>query len=326
MKKSLLLFPLLAFQFIQAQPPVAIKHLVFEGAGIRGIAYCGVVQEMEAKKMMENIEKVGGTSSGAIVALTIALGYSGKEIENIISQTNFKKLNDGKYFFIGGINRISKYYGWYRGKRVEHWLENIIKEKTGDANISFEQLHQKGFKDLYITGTCLNKMKPVVFSHETYPKMKVKDALRISVSIPLYFEPVYMDSAGNVFNRPKQKLGLDMMMDGGFLENFPIHIFDNPAPDPHTIGFRIDHGPQIENDKGSRTLAEMPINNLKEYFRAFYSITMENLNRQRLTVEDWQRTVSISDGNVQPRLRKLSNEEVTILIENGRKAVQERFH
>ena len=98
MKKSLLLFPLLAFQFVQAQSTAATKHLVFEGAGIRGIAYCGVVQEMESKQMMAAIEKVGGTSSGAIVALTIALGYSGKEIESIISQTNFKKLNDGKYF------------------------------------------------------------------------------------------------------------------------------------------------------------------------------------------------------------------------------------
>ncbi len=325
MKKSLLLFPLLAFQFIQAQSPAVIRHLVFEGAGIRGIAYCGVVQELESKKMMGDIEKVGGTSSGAIVALTIALGYSGKEIESIISQTNFKKLNDGKFFFIGGIKRLNKYYGWYRGKKVEQWIENIIKEKTGDENTSFEEMHQKGFKDLYITGTCLNKMKPVIFSYETYPKMKVKDALRISTSIPLYFEPVYMDSAGNVFNRPKQKQGLDMMMDGGFLENFPIHIFDNPGPDPYTIGFRIDHGAQIENDKGSRTLAEIPINNLKEYFRAFYTITMENLNRQRLTTQDWQRTVSISDGSVQPRLRKLSKKEITVLIENGRKAVQERL-
>ena len=47
MKKSLLLFPLFAFQLLQAQLPPAIKNLVFEGAGVRGIAYCGAVQEME---------------------------------------------------------------------------------------------------------------------------------------------------------------------------------------------------------------------------------------------------------------------------------------
>jgi NTE family protein len=325
MKKSLLLFPVFAFQFIHAQTPPIIKSLVFEGAGVRGIAYCGAVQEMESKKMMDGIERVGGTSSGAIIALTISLGYSGKEIENIISKSNFKKFNDGGFFFIGGINRLNKYFGWYKGKKIGKWLEKIIKEKTGNENITFEELHQKGFKDLYITGTSLNKQRAVVFSYESYPKMKVKDAVRISVSIPLYFEPVYIDSSGKTFDHPKLKQGFDMMVDGGVLENFPIHIFDKQQPDLYTIGFRIDHEPQIKNDKGDKTLAEMPIDDLKQYFGAFYNIVIENLNRQQLTITDWQRTVSISDGDVLPKVRKLSKEEISILIENGRKAIQGRF-
>jgi NTE family protein len=325
MKKSLLLFPLFAFQFMHAQTSPAIKNLVFEGAGVRGIAYCGAVQEMESKKIMDGIERVGGTSSGAIIALTISLGYSGKEIENIISKTNFKKFNDGGFFFIGGINRLNKYFGWYKGKKFEKWLEKVIKEKTGNEDITFEELHQKGFKDLYITGTSLNKQRAVIFSYESYPQMKVKDAVRISISIPLYFEPVYIDSSGKTFDHPKQKQGFDMMVDGGVLENFPIHIFDKQEPDLYTIGFRIDHIPQIENDKEDRTLAEMPVDDLKQYFGAFYNIVIENLNRQRLTSIDWQRTVSISDGDVLPKVRKLSKEEVNILIENGKKAVQERF-
>ena len=325
MKKNLLLFPVLAFQLMYGQPAPAIKNLVFEGAGVRGIAYCGAVQEMESKKMMNSIERVGGTSSGAIIALTISLGYSGKEIENIISKSNFKKFNDGGFFFIGGINRLNKYFGWYKGKKIGKWLEKIIKEKTGNENITFEELHQKGFKDLYITGTSLNKQRAVVFSYESYPKMKVKDAVRISVSIPLYFEPVYIDSSGKTFDHPKLKQGFDMMVDGGVLENFPIHIFDKQQPDLYTIGFRIDHEPQIKNDKGDKTLAEMPIDDLKQYFGAFYNIVIENLNRQQLTITDWQRTVSISDGDVLPKVRKLSKEEISILIENGRKAIQGRF-
>jgi hypothetical protein len=46
------------------------------------------------------------------------------------------------------------------------------------------------------------------------------------------------------------------------------------------------------------------------------------MNRQQLTEEDWQRTVSISDGNVGPRIRKLSDREINILIDNGRQAVK----
>jgi NTE family protein len=298
---------------------------VFEGAGVRGIAYCGAIQEMEAKNMMGSIEKVGGTSSGAITAMAISLGYSGKEIENIISKTNFKKFNDGEFFFIGGINRIKKYFGWYKGKKIEKWLGKIIKEKTGDENITFGQLKEKGFKDLYITGTCLNRQKSIVFSSLTYPKMKVRDAVRISTSIPLYFEPLFIDSIGNIIYRPKIKEGLDLVMDGGFLENFPIHLFDNATIDHTTLGFRIDSEAQTKNDRDKRELVEMEIENLNQYFGAFYNIIIENLNRQRLTAEDWQRTVSISDGNVQPRVRKLSHAELSILIGNGKKAVQDRF-
>ena len=326
MKKYILLVSVLAAQFIYAQTRAYVKNLVFEGAGVKGIAYCGAVQEMESKKLMDSIERVGGTSSGAIVALMISLGYSGKEIENIILQTNFKKFNDGKFFFIGGISRMKKHYGWYKGKKIERWFEGIIKEKTGNENITFEELRQAGFKDLYITGTSLNKQRPVVFSYDTYPKMKIKDAVRISISIPLYFEPVYMDSAGTIFSRPKQKQGLDVMVDGGILENFPIHIFDIAHPDERTIGFRIDQVAQMKSDKKDKTLVEIPIENLNLYFRAFYTIIMENLNRQRLTTSDWERTVSISDGDILPKVRELSKEEVSILIQNGRKAVQDRFN
>jgi NTE family protein len=306
-----------------AQTKPVIRNLVFEGAGLRGIAYSGAVDEMETRNMMGSIEKVGGTSSGAIVALAISLGYSGKEIQHIISETNFRKFNDGRYFFIGGINRINKYFGWYRGKRFENWVEKIISKKTGNADITFEELYEKKYKDLYITGTCLNKQQLVIFSREAYPKMKVIDAIRISMSIPLYFEAVFIDKEGKIIHHPKQKQGLDVMVDGGITGNFPIRMFDSLSQTNFsTLGFRIDSEEQIKNDREGKSIASIPVVNLKQYMYAFYNIMIENLNRQPLTKADWQRTVSISDGNVKPRIRKLSAGEINILIGNGRQAIK----
>ena len=322
MKKIILIFVAFYQMILVAQTRPVIKNLVFEAAGIRGIAYCGALKEMESGKLMNNIGKVAGTSSGAIMALTVSLGYSGEEIESLISETNFKKFNDGRYFFAGGINRVKKYYGWYRGKQLKKWLAHVIEQKTGNADITFEQMHQQGFRDLYVTGTCLNKQKAVIFSYASYPEMKVKDAVRISAGIPLYFEAVFMDSTGNIFDHPKQKQGLDIMVDGGFLENFPMHVFDEAGSDSLTIGLRIDPDAQIKNDRADQVLAEMPVNDLKEYMLAFYTIVIENLNRQQLSKKDWQRTVSISDGNISPRLRRLSKEEINVLIENGKTAVK----
>lgn len=305
-----------------------INNIVFEGAGIRGIAYSGAIKELENNAVLQGVQRVGGTSAGAITALLLSLGYSADEITGIITHTSFKKFNDGKFFFIGGINRFQKYYGWYKGRQFDKWLAKIIAAKTNNAGITFAQLHEKGLKDLYITGTCLNKQSLVVFSYENYPNMKVKDAVRISMSIPLYFEAVFLDASGNVVHHPKNKTGLDVMIDGGFTANFPIKIFDSTkyfdctkpnefAANEQTIGFRIDRDEQIKNDTEEKGLAAMEITNINDYFGAFYNIILENLNRQTLTKKDWQRTISISDGAIGPKIRKLSIDEIETLIANG---------
>jgi NTE family protein len=163
--------------------------------------------------------------------------------------------------------------------------------------------------------------------------MKVKDAIRISISIPFYFEAVFINKEGKTFRHPKNKQGLDIMIDGGFVGNFPIKIFDSVGSitskesvvNNETLGFRIDSEKQIENDKQHKELASMPVNNLKEYGRAFYNIIIENLNRQTLSDSDWKRTISISNGNIAPRIRKLSKAEIAMLIENGRIATNKFF-
>ena len=184
-------------------------------------------------------------------------------------------------------------------------------------------MYEKKFKDLYITGTCLNKQQLVIFCRQEYPKMKIADAIRISMGIPLYFEAVFIDKEGKIVHHPKQTQGLDIMVDGGITGNFPIRMFDTLSQTNFsTLGFRIDSDEQIKNDREGKSIASIPVGNLKQYLFAFYNIMIENLNRQPLTKADWQRTISISDGNVKPRIRKLSAVEINILINNGREAIK----
>ncbi len=312
---------------MQAQP----KNLVFEGAGIRGVAYVGAIRELEKQNILADIERVGGTSAGAIAALTVALRYTSTEIEKIIYDTKLQKFNDGKFFFIGGISRINRNFGWYRGTAFTKWLERIIAKKTGNADITFRELHAKHFPDLYITGTSLNRQQLIVFSHEQYPDMKIKDAVRISMSIPLYFEAVCIDSSGHVLKNRKKERAFDIMVDGGFTGNFPIFMFDDVRTEqnktvrtsnPHTIGLRIDTPGQIGYDSLNRGLAPVEISRFRNYIGAFYSYVIENLNRATLTPEDWQRTVSISSGSIGPKIRKLSLAEKDLLIRNGQEAMK----
>jgi NTE family protein len=307
-----------------------IKNIVFEGAGIRGVAFVGALQELHENGKLHNLEKIGGTSAGAIAALTLALGYTPVEIEKVIYETKLQKFNDGQFFFIGGITRLNRNYGWYRGNAFTRWIEGIIDNKTGNSEITFEELHASGFPDLYVTGTSLNRQRLIVFSRNNYPDMKVKDAVRISVSIPLYFQAVCIDSTGRIKSRRKDWTPMDdIMVDGGFTGNFPITMFDSLSmtnvriPNPCTVGLRIDVPDQIDHDRNRKGLAPVKIQSFKNYMGAFYSYVIENLNRQTLTPDDWSRTISISSGSIGPKIRRLSPEEKEELIRNGRAAAHQ---
>ncbi|WP_226163281.1 patatin-like phospholipase family protein [Hymenobacter terricola] len=56
-----------------AQPAASrYRNLVMEGGGIRGIAYGGALLELEQQGILRGLERVGGTSAGAIQAALLA--------------------------------------------------------------------------------------------------------------------------------------------------------------------------------------------------------------------------------------------------------------
>src|SRR5262245_7264699 len=61
-------------------------NLVFQGGGVRGIAYAGVLESMPGYC---RLHAVGGTSAGAIVAALLAIGKTPKEITSILWSTKF---------------------------------------------------------------------------------------------------------------------------------------------------------------------------------------------------------------------------------------------
>jgi len=64
------------------------KNLVFEGGGVKGAAYVGAMQALDENKILGNIERICGTSAGAITAVLIGLGFSVEEAEIILLGEN----------------------------------------------------------------------------------------------------------------------------------------------------------------------------------------------------------------------------------------------
>jgi NTE family protein len=339
MKQIVLSFIFLITNNLQAQ---TYRNLVLEGGGIRGVAYCGALEELERQGVLQHIKRVGGTSAGAIHASMLALGFSGTEITELVNNVKFESFNDGRYIFIGGISRTINRYGWYQGKRFTHWIEKRIETKTGNKNLTLGQLHDlvlSGIgRDLFVMATNLSQQRSVVLSYQTYPNMRVADAVRASMSIPLYYNAVFVDSFGRVYDRPQIDIKTDVLVDGGVTLNYPITIFDQnqflSTPDstrqsdaivlnPETLGLSLDRSEQIRlNTTNGEGVAPYPIDGFTDYVSAFYNLIMEKVNYRNFNPENLKRTISIDYKNISQRVRKLSPTEKATMMDSGREAVK----
>jgi NTE family protein len=50
---------------------------------------------------------------------------------------------------------------------------------------------------------------------------------------------------------------------------------------------------------------------------AFYNLVIENLNRNTLIPEDWERTISISSAGISPKIKRLSVSQKEKLVASG---------
>ncbi len=337
----LLFFPSFCF----AQKKFDYKNLVLEGGGVRGLAYAGAFSALEQKGILQQIDKVAGTSAGAIAGVMISVGYSAIEIDSIMRFLPVEEFNDGRGGIVGKYRRVRNKFGLYKGEKFELWVEQLLKYKTGDANLSFAQLHQlhlqnKSFKDFYCTATNLSKQQLDIFSYEHTPDMSIALAVRISGGLPLYFEPVILDNQYQKIKKTDTLSFRNYYVDGGMIANYPISIFDtcenkgSPLQceklrfNPQTLGIKLERPAQIDSLKNNSShIPPFEIRSFKDYIHAFNNLVIETLNRKYPNLENEKdRTIYVSYGVIHSRVRKMKPVEKEMLYNNGVEAVNEFFN
>jgi predicted acylesterase/phospholipase RssA len=141
-----------------------------------GPASMGIYAMIGALKVRESklvdVKEISGSSAGSILALFLALGMSVDEIYDVALNLNipeFVKLRIGSFFNKFGFVDMSP-----------------IRDKLVDicgCDPTFEELDMK----IYVSAFCLNTSTTEYFSRDTHPKMKVIDAVCMSMAIPLIF-------------------------------------------------------------------------------------------------------------------------------------------
>lgn len=302
-----------------AQP---YRNLALEGGGIRGIAYAGAIQELESRHMLDSIRHIAGTSVGSVAGALLAVGYTAGEIRELLFSLNIRTFNDGQWSLIGGQRRLRKEYGWYRGEALERWVGRQIAAKTGSPDLTFEALHRlaqtnRRFRDLYITATNLSAQAPVVFSWRTHPQMAVKTAVRTSISIPLYFRGVWLDSSGQKPVKGSSQR-YDLYVDGGIRLNYPLNVFDSAGtPNRATLGLKLERPEQLAYFRDSEGIAPYRIRSFPGYVAALYNVIIEGLNRNMPVPDEAFRTIYISTENMNPRVRRITRQQKELLFQSG---------
>lgn len=277
-------------------------NLVFDGGGARGIAFCGALKILENRNLIKNVKKIAGTSVGAIVASLIAIGYNSSELTEAILNLKSSDIFDNSKYKVANFYYLITRFGWYRGDKMLESIEKMLFTKTGDADITFREVYQKYGKELVIVATNLSKKQATYFNHRDNPHLEIKNAIRMSISVPFYFDPIEYKN--------------EIYIDGGILDSYPFDYFND---DENTLGFKLKFKLLVRKDKN------LPIKNFKNYFLTFIDTIINRVEELHLKDHYLDQSVIIDALDVGILEFDLTREKKLELIERGEIATNEYF-
>lgn len=287
-------------------------NLVFEGGGVLGVSYCGALEELHRLNILKNITRFAGTSVGSIVAALLACGASYNFIKSELQGLNLAKLTDytNDYKIVNFVNLINK-YGLCNGDKLYNWITDMLYKLTGREKITFGDVMRLYGTELYITGTNITRRTVVYFHYSTHPDMQIRDAIRISTSVPGIFTPV--------------NYGGELMVDGGVIVNLPINAFIKPgavSTQNNTLAFMFVHS---SADTATDMAPIRPITGAVDYFWAVAETALNTNYKQYMHPDDYARTLKIDVGNISSMNFNITDEQREFLVERGRATVREYF-
>jgi NTE family protein len=262
-----------AQNFLPLTPDQFMADMVFEGGGVLGVAFLGSMRCCDDAGV--RCADAAGTSAGAITAALVASGYSIDELEAIfgpLDYTSFltKKtswlllggdpsndMGDGIFLMLGALV-MTREEGKYSTDPFHDWMVQRMSARNVRSFADLPKIQRVGEgapsrRDLRVVAADISRGTMVVLpdslSFAPYKEsgpdplaFEVAEAVRLSMSIPLFFAP--------------GKLTGSSIVDGAVASNFPLWLFDAPPgtkPPYPTFGFRLmdrQPDPQISSAVG----------------------------------------------------------------------------
>lgn len=220
------------------------KHIALSGTGT--LAYCTAAAWHEASLFVEPLS-IHCTSGGCFTGVPLAMGFSAEDVVMLLQGFNLSKMQDWNPFPFVNWSPSGEGCGLLKGDAIKRALEGIV----GSATFKDCQI------DLNITASDVAAKKCVFFNKTTTPNMRLVDAMRASISIPVLFNVPVIEGRQYV--------------DGGIFENIPL----SQLSDKDLLGIKVE-SPWVDNTKPLSTIVDV----------ALASIEMLMLAAERKYIED----------------------------------------
>ncbi len=309
--------------------------LVCEGGGVLGIGLVGAYSILEERGLQP--QNLAGTSAGAIVATLIAAGYRAAEVKDIIFSLDFSRLTDPVMekqlpllgdTWAGDMLAILHERGVYRGDFFLGLMRDLLRAKGirtfGDLLYDASEPDPRYRYKVHVIVSDVTARRLLRLPSDTAAtlgiepdELEVALAVRMSMSIPFFFEPVRVTNP-----QTKQE---HVLVDGGLLSNFPVWFFDLPGLPPWpTFGLRF-----VEGDPRRDFAASLPlplhgnVGGLVDYIFMLVDTMITAHDRLYLDSDAFARTITIPTGSVSGTNFRLTDDDKRALFTAGQEAARQ---
>ncbi len=317
--------------------------LVCEGGGVRGIALVGALAALEEDGYQA--QNMAGTSAGAVVATLYAAGYTAAELHEVIGGQDFAGFLDAGWTEgiplagvpMGLITRLGIYHGEALYRRVRQLLaaKGIVRFKDLRSPHADDPRNQDDPRYRYkvqVIASDISARRLLILPYHAAVlgydpnELEVALAVRMSMSIPFFFEPVRVRS----LREPHEE---HVIVDGGLLSAYPIWFFDEQGPPQWpTFGLRLVEGAALPATNlavtnAPKTGPSRPTSQICDlvcYAGALVDTMLEAHDRLAVEMDDVVRTIAIPTLGISATDFHLTKARADALYESGRHAA-ERF-
>jgi NTE family protein len=262
---------------------------------MRGLAHIGALEVLQERGLLKAVKEYIGISAGSFCAFAVCIGCTLAELRTVSALLDFSLMQsvtpETAFKFL-------ETFGFDSGENMDKLLNVLLRSKGLSPSLTFRELRDTPAPSLRIFATDLNTCMPKEFSAELTPDVQIVQALRASMSIPIYFTPVQGGDG-------------HLLVDGGVISHVPLFLIRREERETTlSINFRSDH------------IFCESIPTLSAYISQLYA-SIHRYNDVKFEREWGHRIVNLPCGEFPSTHFQATTDEKMALMDSGRRGMED---